>query len=158
VIRAATERDVHAIARIYAHYVRETPITFDLEPPAEAVWRERIASRYPWFVIEADGEVAGWASGGPFRPKAAYEHTLETSIYLDPTHWGRGLGRPLYGALLAEATARGFHVAIAGVTVPNDRSVALHERLGFTRAGTFAEVGRKFEAWHDVAFFRRALA
>lgn len=157
-IRAATERDLHAIARIYAHYVRETPITFDLEPPTEGVWRERIASGYPWFVTEEDGQIAGWASGGPFRPKAAYEHTLETTIYLDPTCEGRGLGRPLYDALLAEATERRYHVAIAGVTLPNDRSVALHEHLGFTRVGTFPEVGRKFDAWHDVAFFRRALA
>lgn len=156
-IRAAAEDDLRAIARIYAHYVRESPITFDLEVPGDEVWRERLASPYPWLVSEQDGVVVGYASGGPFRPKAAYRHTVETTIYLDPAATGRGVGGPLYAALLEEVAAGDFHVAIGGVTVPNPASVALHERSAFELVGVFREVGWKFEAWHDVAFYRRAL-
>ena len=154
-IREATAGDAEAIATIYAHYVEHTAITFDLEPLPASVWAERIAARadYPWLATEDGGELAGFAYGGAFRGKPAYRPTVETTIYLRDGAAGRGLGTALLGELLDRCEALGHHSAVAGITLPNDASVALHEKLGFAHVGTFAEVGRKFDRWHDVAFY-----
>lgn len=159
-IREADVRDAAAIAEIYAHYARSTAITFDLEPLPAGVWHERIAERgdYPWLAADEEGEVVGFAYGGPFRPKPAYRPTVETTIYLRDGAGGRGIGTALYGELLRRCAALGHHSATAGITLPNDASVALHRRLGFEHVGTFTEVGRKFGGWHDVAFFMARLA
>ena len=137
-------------------------MTFDLEPVPVDAWRGRLASARddgrPWFVAEDGGEVIGYATGSRFRPKAAYRPTVETTIYLAPGRDGRGTGRALYGTLLDACVAAGFHRAVAGVTLPNPASVALHERLGFTPVGVFSEVGHKHGAWHDVGWWQRRLA
>jgi L-amino acid N-acyltransferase YncA len=137
--------------------VQHTAITFDLEAPSAADWAGRLAAAHglPWVGCEDDGRLVGFAYAGRFRPKRAYEPTVETTIYLHHEAGGRGLGRLLYGALLDRVGAGGFHTAVAGVTLPNPASVALHERLGFTPVGVFGEVGHKLGRWHDVGFWLR---
>ncbi len=159
--REAGEADLAAIAAIHAPYVTDTVATFDEEPLPVEGWREKWRSAcdadQPWYVCEEGGKVLGFAYCGSFRPKAAYRLTVETTIYLDRDAAGRGLGRSLYSDLLAEAGRRGFHLAVAGVTLPNDASVRLHEGFGFTPVGVFTEVGHKFGEWRDVGWWQRRL-
>jgi len=158
--RVACEADLGAIGRIYAHYVEHTYATFDLEPPDLATWRARWAAaqrqRQPWLVAEVADRVVGYATTSSHRPKPAYDTTVESTVYLDPGAAGRGVGRALYATALREAAGR-FHVAVAGIALPNPASVALHEALGFTAVGVFEEVGRKFGAWHDVGWWQLRL-
>lgn len=159
--REASEVDLEAIARIHAHYVAETVATFDEEPLPVEGWREKWRSGrdadQPWYVCEEGAEVVGFAYSGSFRPKAAYRSTVETTIYLGADAVGRGLGRPLYSDMLAEAARRGFHLAVAGITLPNDASVRLHSTLGFSEVGVFSEVGHKRGDWRDVGWWQLRL-
>ena len=160
-LRAADVGDLAAIAAIYAHYVENTVITFDLEPPSadawQANWDAAQSGGYPWFVAESDGELLGFASASEFKARRAYRSTVETTIYLREDARGRGIGRSLYELALREA-ARSFHLAVAAITLPNEASVALHERLGFTRVGVFEEVGHKFGEFRDVGWWQLRLA
>lgn len=159
-IRDATPDDAEACAAIYAPYVLETAITFELEPPTVADMAGRIAqaaATHAWLVLVEDGHVAGYAYGGRFAPRPAYRFTCEVSVYLRPGLRRSGAGRALYAALLPRLAASGYHRAAAGMTLPNDASVGLHRACGFTPAGTFREVGRKFDVWHDVAWMERPL-
>jgi phosphinothricin acetyltransferase len=157
-VREATEHDAAACAAIYAPYVTDTVISFELEPPAPAEMAERIASAHAWLVLEDDGgRVVGYAYGGRFAPRAAYRWASEVSVYLQRGFERRGGGRMLYEALLARLTVRGFRMAIAGMTLPNDASVGLHRALGFEPVGTYRRIGYKHGAWHDVAWTQREL-
>lgn len=160
VIRRAEESDLPALLAIYNHYVATTAITFDIEPRTLAQRREWFAQfaatgRYRCFVAANDGGVLGWACSGRFKEKAAYETTIETSIYLAPDKTGRGLGRRLYETLFAALKSEDIHRAFAGITLPNDASVALHRSFGFRLVGTYPEVGRKFGRYWDTALFMR---
>jgi L-amino acid N-acyltransferase YncA len=159
-IRAARAGDLDAIAEIYAYYVEHTYITFELEPPSTQEWRSRWdegrSAGRPWAVAESGGEVLAYAYAGVWNRRPAYRSTVETTIYVRRDACGRGIGRPLYERLLGEA-ARSFHVAVAGIALPNAASVALHEKLGFTRVGVFCEVGHKLGAWRDVGWWQRPL-
>ncbi|HEU0097209.1 MAG TPA: GNAT family N-acetyltransferase [Allosphingosinicella sp.] len=160
-LRAATPDDAAAIADIYAHFVRESAVSFETEPPAEAAIRARIegAGRlYPWLVGEDAGTILGYAYAARFRDRPAYRFVVETSVYLRSGAGGRGLGRRLYEPLLAMLESQGFTQAIAAIALPNEASIRLHERLGFERAGTYRQVGWKLGAWHDVWLWQRALA
>jgi L-amino acid N-acyltransferase YncA len=161
-IRAATGGDAAQIAAIYAPYVLETPISFESAPPDAAAMRERIESGgglYPWFVaVDDGGSLIGYASAGAFRARHAYRFTVETSVYVALGRLRGGVGRALYERLLATLEAQGFTQAIAALTIPNEASVRLHRRLGFTKAGTYREVGYKFGEWRSVALWQRALA
>ena len=160
-IRAATAADAAAIAAIYNHYIRDSIVTFEEQPVAPAEMANRIAevaaAALPWLVVERDGAVAGYARATKWRPRSAYRYSVETTIYLGPQHVGAGLGTGLYRELLAQLKGRGLHLAIGGVALPNDASVALHERLGFRKVAHFAEVGFKFGRWIDVAYWQLAL-
>ena len=157
-IRPAGTADVPAVARIHAWYVEHTAITFALAAPTEAEWRAQWRqTRYPRFVCERGGAVVGYAYADQFNSRRGYDPTVMTSIYLDREHTGQGLGRPLYEALLA-ACAEQFHRAVAGITLPNEASIALHERLGFRHVGVFHEVGLKLGKRHDVCWMEAALA
>lgn len=133
--------------------------TFDLDVPTEETWHARLraANRvgHPWLVVEDEQGVAGYATASEFRPKRAYRTTVESTIYLRPGTAGRGLGTVLYGALMDALDAGEFRVAIALITLPNDPSVGLHEKLGFTRTGVLPEVGFKHDAWRDVGIWLR---
>ena len=162
-IRAAIPDDLPRLLEIYNHYVMATPITFDIEVfsiEARRVWFEGFATDGPHrlLVSESDGRVLGYASSGTFRKKPAYARSVETSIYLDVEARGSGIGSGLYARLLGDLKKDdSVHRAYAGVTLPNDASIALHDRLGFERVATFNEVGFKFDRYWDVAWFERAL-
>lgn len=159
-LRLATEDDAAAIRRVYAPYVAETPITFELSPPSLAAMRERVRETlrdYPWLVCERDGEVVGYATAGPVREYEAYQWSVETTIYVADAARGRGIGSALYEALLALLAHQRYVVAYAVVTLPNPASVALHESFGFEREATFEGTGYKDGAWHDVGWWSLAL-
>lgn len=157
-LRAATDDDAAAIAAVYAPYVRDTSISFELEPPdaGEIRRRMRAAPRLPWLVATREKQVTGKAYASPHRSRAAYRWAVEVSVYLVPTEHGRGTARRLYEALFEELAALGYVSAYAGITQPNPASTRLHAGLGFTPAGVFRDVGFKNE-WHDVAWWQRAL-
>jgi L-amino acid N-acyltransferase YncA len=160
-VRPATTADAAACAAIYAPYVTDTAITFETEvPPADEMARRiaAAAERHAWLVLEDGGRVVGFAYGGPFRSRAAYGWASEVSVYVERGRRRSGAGRALYEALLERLAERGFRMAVAGMTLPNDASVALHRALGFEPVGTFRRIGYKHGAWHDVAWVQRPLA
>jgi len=158
-IRPAVLRDLPAITDIYNHYIVNTTITFDLapfEPGDRRAWFDD--HRLLVAVDEAgSGAVLGYASTSRWRPKAAYETTVESSVYCRADAVGRGIGTRLYEALFESIKDEDVHRIVAGVSLPNPASVALHERLGFQRVGVFERVGRKFGRYWDVAWFQRPL-
>ncbi|QSF59136.1 GNAT family N-acetyltransferase [Nocardioides sp. zg-1228] len=159
-IRRALPADLPAVAAIYAREAREGHATFDLEPRPMELWEERLAASGPrdhFLVAEHEGAVAGYATSSPFRPKPAYSHTRETTVYVAPGHQGRGVGRRLYDALLARLTDDGVHLVVAAVALPNDASLALHRACGFEEVGVMREVGRKHDRWIDVAWMQRVV-
>ncbi|MFT7679271.1 MAG: L-amino acid N-acyltransferase YncA [Planctomycetota bacterium] len=159
-IRPATASDAGAIAAIYAPFVSSTSVSFEEQPPDAAEMnrrREANQDTHPYLVAELNGEVLGYSYAGPFRARAAYARTAETAVYLAEAARGQGLGKRLMQAVLDGLTERGFHRAIAGTTLPNPGSVALHESLGFSFVGIFHEVGHKRGSWHDVGFWELAL-
>lgn len=156
IIRAPRDDDFDALAAITNHYIATTAIHFGYEPVIAAELREQASGRFPWLV--ADGAVViGYAKAGTWRARDAYQWTCELGLYVAPDARGRGIGTQLYTALLDACAARGFRSAIAGITLPNPASIALHERLGFVSVGVVAEAGFKLGAWHDVAFFQKRL-
>jgi L-amino acid N-acyltransferase YncA len=160
VVRDASAADAAACAAIYAPYVTGTAITFETEPPSTeemAVRIETAARSYAWLVLEQQGRVVGYAYGGRFHARPAYRWAAEVSVYLEPGRRRTGGGRALYEALLARLRERGFRIAIAGMTLPNEASVGLHEALGFQPVGTYRRIGYKLGAWHDVAWMQRRL-
>jgi L-amino acid N-acyltransferase YncA len=160
-IRLATEDDAAAMAAIYAPYVRDTAISFEIEPPDAAAFEKKLGDVMklaPWLVWDEGGEVLGYAYASSFRARPAYRFTVETSIYVRSDTRGRGVGRALYAELLRRLAAQGFKRAIGGMTLPNPESARLHQSLGFERVGAFHAVGYKFGKWHDVEFWERQLA
>ena len=162
-IRDATLADLPALTEIYNYYIVNTPITFDLqpyEPDQRRAWFDEHSStgRHRLLVAEdADGRLGGYASSSRWRPKAAYDTTVESSVYCRHGATGKGLGSQLYAALFDAIADRDVHRIVAGMTLPNAASTALHERCGFTRVGEFAEVGRKFGQYWSVAWFERPM-
>ena len=161
-VRPASELDAAACAAIYAPYVTDTAITFESQPPSPEEMADRIAAAlatHAWVVLEEEGRVVGYAYGGTFNRRPAYRWACEVSVYLELGHRRRsGGGRALYDVLLAQLIDRGYRTAVAGMTLPNDASVGLHRAFGFQPVGTFARVGFKHGAWHDVAWVHRILA
>ena len=159
-VRDARADDAGGCAAVYAPFVRDTAVTFELEPPSIVEMAARIAAAqrsHAWLVAEDDGRLLGYAYGGQFKSRAAYRFTCEVSVYLAPGQSGRGLGRALYTVLLPQLAQRGFRQAVAGMTLPNAASEGLHRSFGFEPVGTFRDVGWKFERWHDVAFLQLSL-
>ncbi len=161
IIRAATDRDLAPITEIYNHYVRETPITFDLEPFAPEARRDWFAQfaesgRHRLLVAELEGAIAGYAYSTRVRPRAAYDRSVEVTIYVRAGVEGRGIGRALYTSLFEALTLEDIHRAYAVITLPNDSSVRIHEAFGFVFMGTMHEVGRKFDKYWDVAWYEKS--
>jgi len=159
-IRAVTPADAQALADLYNPYVRDTTITFEEEPVTAEEMAIRIAkvtAGHPWLVWAEGDRVLGYAYASVWRARPAYRHSTETAIYLAPDQQGRGLGIALYRALLDELRARGFHLVLGGVALPNEASARLHERLGFQKVGHMREAGRKFDRWIDVGFWELLL-
>lgn len=159
-VRDATAADAPAVAAIYAPYVTGTSITFETEPPDAVEMGRRIAEAqrtHAFLVLEDDGEVVGYAYAGPFKARAAYRWSCEVSVYLEHGRRGRGGGRRLYEELLERLAARGYRMAAAGMTQPNEASGRLHAALGFEQVGTYRDIGWKHGAWHDVTWVQRRL-
>jgi L-amino acid N-acyltransferase YncA len=162
VIRPAADPDLDAVAAIYDHEVAHSIATFDQEPRPRTYWESRLASVEVGdhlLVAEDPGlGVVGYAYSSSYRPRPAYRHTRETSVYLAEVARGRGLGRALYGELIDRMRADAVHTAVAVIALPNPASVALHEAVGFRHVGTLGEVGHKFGRWIDTAWFQLDLA
>ena len=161
IVRAVRPDDAAAIAAIYAPYVRDTAITFELDAPDAEAMRgriEHVGARFPWIVAERDGVVLGYAYADLYRTRAAYRWAVETTVYVDRDRGRQGIGRALYGPLIDRCAAAGFVTALGVIALPNAASVGLHEAMGFVHVGTQAGVGYKFAAWHDVGFWQRDLA
>ena len=157
-IRPARAADLPAVSAIYARVAREGHATFDHEPRPLDVWEEKLADDDHFLVAEHDGAVVGYATSSRFRPKPAYLHTRESTVYVAPGHQGLGTGRALYDALLALLVDDGVHLVVAAVALPNPASLALHAACGFEEVGTMREVGRKHDRWIDVTWLQKVLA
>ncbi|HYC45432.1 MAG TPA: GNAT family N-acetyltransferase [Burkholderiales bacterium] len=160
-VRRATRADAQRIAQIYNGYVRDTVITFETEPvPVEEMAQriERTIARYDWLVAESNREIVGYAYYGQFRTRAAYDHTVESTVYVAAGNMRRGVGRTLYAALMRSARERGFREVIGVIALPNPESTALHATMGFAEAGVLKRVGYKFGAYIDVAIWQLSLA
>lgn len=180
-VRPGREEDLRALTELYNHYVRETPVTFDLEPlspeqrrpwllshPEDGPHRLLVALESPETPGSAKtpdtpdtpapaGRLLGYATSSPFRPKAAYATSVETSVYCAPGAAGRGVGTLLYSALFQALRNEDVHRAYAGIAQPNEASARLHARFGFAPVGVFREVGRKFGRYWDVAWYEKEL-
>jgi phosphinothricin acetyltransferase len=159
-IRLARDNDAGAILAIYTPIVRETSVSFEVEPPDEGEMRRRIAETlafFPWLVYERDGEVLGYAYATRYRLRAAYQWSVEVTVYVRSGTQRSGVGRSLYQSLFAVLRLQGFGNAYAAITLPNPASVGLHEALGFRAVGVMEGVGYKLGAWHDVGWWQLAL-
>ncbi|MFZ5545066.1 MAG: arsinothricin resistance N-acetyltransferase ArsN1 family B [Pseudomonadota bacterium] len=160
-MRTATPDDAEAIAAIYAPIVRDTAISFELEPPTAGQMRERIAAtlqRLPWLVsLDAQGEVNGYVYASRHRERAAYQWAVDTTAYVRADSRGQGVGRRLYEALFRTLAELGYFQAFAGIALPNEASVALHESVGFEPIGVYRNVGFKLGAWRDVGWWQKSL-
>lgn len=159
-IRRATLEDSDQIAAIYCPIVEDTVISFESDPPDSDEMTRRIAAtlkNHEWLVAESDGAIRGYAYASVFNERHAYRYSTATTLYMHPIYQRQGIGRNLYMALFESLASLGFHRAYAGISLPNDASVALHQSLGFEQVGVFKEAGFKFDQWHDVAWLQRAV-
>ncbi len=159
-IRPAEAGDAGRVAAIYAPIVRDTPISFELDPPDADEMGQRIArtaARTPWLVCTTGAALEGYAYATGHRERAAYRWSVDVSVYVHEAARGRGVAAALYEALLGILRLQGFQRAYAGITLPNPASVGLHESAGFRPVGVYRSVGFKCGAWHDVGWWERAL-
>lgn len=161
-VRSATEGDLPGLNELYNAYIVESPATFDIDPIAMERRREwfthyATSGRYRVLVATEDARLVGYTCSSPFRPKEAYEPSVETTVYCTRGSEGRGIGSALYRALFDALAFEDVHRAYAGITMPNPSSVALHEKFGFKQVAYFSEQGRKFGKYWDVAWYEKAL-
>jgi phosphinothricin acetyltransferase len=160
IIRLATEDDAAQILEIYAPFCRETPVSFETEPPSLEEMRRRIAATlpsYPWLVCEEGGSILGYAYASKHRERPAYLWSVDVSAYVREGRRRGGLGRALYKSLFAILRLQGFYNAVAGVTLPNPGSEGLHGAMGFEPVGIYRNIGYKCGGWHDVAWSQLTL-
>jgi len=159
-IRVATGADAAAITAIYNYYIKNTTVTFEETPLESADLAQRIAAvsaDFPWLVLEHGARILGYAYASRFHARSAYRSTVETTVYVaNDAHRG-GVGTELYGDLLERLRALKLHRALGVIALPNEASVALHEKLGFRKVGELEEVGWKFSRWINVGYWERAL-
>lgn len=159
-VRDAELSDAAAIQAIYAPYVTDSCISFeDVAPDTPEIVSRMTATmpNYPYLVADDGGEVVGYAYASRHRLRSAYRASIDTAIYVHPAAHRSGVGRALLSHLLVDARRRGYHAAFAGIALPNESSVGLHEAMGFTPVGVYREVGFKFGQWHDVGWWQRLL-
>jgi phosphinothricin acetyltransferase len=159
-IRDARREDAAALVEIYRPYVERSAVSFELQSPSVAEFEDRIIKAlggWAWLVAESDHGPVGYAYATSHRAREAYRWSVETSAYVYADHHGQGLGKRLYGELLPRLARKGYCTAYAGVTLPNDASVALHRSVGFTPVGVFRRAGWKFGRWHDVSWWQLPL-
>lgn len=161
VTRPANAADAAAIAEIYNHYVTGSIVTFEEEPVATAEMARRMEqvrlASLPWLVAEAEARIAGFACATRWKERSAYRFSAEMTVYVAPGQMRRGIGTALYRELLPALGARGIHTVVGGIALPNEGSVALHEKFGLRKVAHFEEVGFKFGRWVDVGYWQRSL-
>ena len=161
-IRDVTLHDAKALSAIYNPFIRTSSATFEETEITIEEMRRRIQTihfekHYPFLVFEEEGIIMGYAYGSSFRERISYRFTAESTVYVDPYYFGKGIGKQLYTQLIDELKEGGFHSVMDVITLPNDPSVKLHEQFGFKKAGHFTEVGFKFNRWMDVGFWELLL-
>ncbi|MDO9594037.1 MAG: N-acetyltransferase family protein [Lutibacter sp.] len=155
-IRTVTLEDAQEIAEIYNYYVLNSCVTFEEFEVSIEEMRGRIEatnSKFPWLVFEKDSEILGYAYATMWKPRSAYKHTVESTVYLKKAATKNGIGSLLYAGLIDQLTDLGFHAVIGGISLPNEASIALHEKFGFEKIAQFKEVGYKFKKWIDVGYW-----
>lgn len=156
-IRPFHIKDTETLLNIYNYYVLNTIVTFDIKPLSLDAFTEkvnRINAKYPFIVFEENEEVLGYAYGSKWRPKPAYNNTVESTVYVKHGAHGKQIGTKLYAELLELLKQENYHVVLGGLTLPNKASVKLHEKFGFKQVAHFKEVGLKFDKWQDVGFWQ----
>lgn len=159
-LRTATAKDAVRCAEIYRPYVTDSWVSFELEPPDTTEMAQRIATygdSHGWLVAEVSGVVAGYAYRSPHRTREAYSPFADVAVYVDSLFARGGIGRALYGALFQLLKDRGVHAIFAGIALPNEASIGLHEAMGFTPVGVYREVGWKMGGWRNVGWWQRLL-
>ena len=159
-VRPFEARDVAPANRLTNHYIQHTAVHFATQPASDEEFAAGWTSgreTYPWLAAEIEGRFAGYAKCYQWRSREAYKRSAEVGIYVEDAFHRRGVGRALYAALIQRCRDQGFHTLIAGIALPNDGSVKMHEACGFAYVGAFQEVGRKFDAWHGVGFWQLML-
>jgi phosphinothricin acetyltransferase len=156
-IRSANPKDSKEIAEIYNYYILNSIVTFEEEPISANEMSIRMksdTSELPWLVYEIDQNIVGYAYAKHWKPRSAYRHSTEISIYLKHGEFNKGIGSRLYAELIRQLKSLNFHAIIGGIALPNDASIALHEKLGFKKVAHFKEVGFKFQKWIDVGYWQ----
>jgi len=157
-VRPAQAGDAQSIAKIYNYYIRNTSITFEEQDVTAVEMAQRIkettAEELPYLVLEEDGVLRGYAYASKWKGRCAYRYSVEITVYLSPDAGGHGYGSLLYTQLFSELKTLGYHVAMAGISLPNEASIALHEKFGMRKVAHFEEVGFKFDQWVDVAYWQ----
>ncbi|BDD40671.1 MULTISPECIES: GNAT family N-acetyltransferase [Streptococcus] len=159
-IRSVRPSDVEELVAIYAPYVEETVITFETQVPTATEFADRIEKileKFPYLVAEEEGRILGYAYASTYYPRAAYDWTVELSIYISQKARGQGIGNLLYSHLEKELIARGFKNFLACISLPNPASLALHEKMGYKQVAHLKKVGYKFGNWHDVVWLQKSL-
>lgn len=159
-IRFACKEDAKRLIEIYTYYVTDTTVTFEIDIPTVEDFENRIiqiSKKYPYLVMEEDGEIIGYAYAGAFKGRKAYDWSVELSIYIDRPYQQKGVGRVLYTTLIDMLTRQGFAMAYACLTYPNPASEAFHQSLGFDMIGIFHRSGYKFNKWVDTCWLEKSL-
>jgi phosphinothricin acetyltransferase len=160
IFRFAEERDAAAVQAVYAPYCESTPISFELTPPSVEEMAQRmrqLEGRLPWLVCEHEGRLAGYVYASRHRERAAYQWSVDVTVYLAAAYHRQGIGRGLYTSLFSMLVLQGYYQAFAGITLPNPASVGLHQSVGFQRVGIYRNVGFKMGRWYDVVWLQRPL-
>ena len=160
IIRSVQLADAKAIRAIYQPYVTETAITFEVDVPTVQEFERRITktlAQFPYLVAVVEGKVVGYAYASTYYARAAYDWTVELSIYIYKEARGKGIGSALYDALEEELKARGFLRYLACIALPNEASIAMHEKRGYVQVAHFPKIGYKFDQWHDIVWMQKSL-
>ena len=155
-IRTISLNDLRQICEIYNYYIKNTHISFEESPVSESEMEARIGAiipSLPWLVYEEQSQILGYAYATKWKGRQAYRHTVESTVYLRPEAGGKGIGSALYKALLAQLQEKAYHTVIGGISLPNEASIRLHEKLGFNKVAHFSQVGYKFNKWVDVGYW-----
>lgn len=159
-IRPVKSDDAAQICWIYNYYVENSTVTFETEALSVEAMNERITrftENYPWLVYENEGKIYGYAYANRWKERNAYKFTVETTVYIEDGCTAMGIGPEIYEALIAELKNRNFHAVLAGITLPNDNSVKMHEKLGFKKVAHMEQTGYKFGKWIDVGYWELIL-
>ncbi|MBD0833305.1 N-acetyltransferase family protein [Aestuariibaculum sp. TT11] len=160
-IRPVSFSDAQQLLNIYNYYVINTDVTFDLQPLSLQEFQDKlheITKAFPFIIYEENNEILGYAYAGKFRSRPAYNHTLESTVYVKHNHYGKQIGSKLYAELIKQLKQTNCRVVLGVLTLPNNASVKLHEKYGFTKVGHLREVGYKFNTWLDVGIFELKLS